>query len=375
MASEDHNRGAYLIQEHYCTVMAAPITARVCRGLADALTRETRTGARALDWPGEPTADALPLRTVGGLHALHRAGASPELSRVFTGAETEPQQVARIIGATLIEHDEALYPWLDGPPQTNEAGRSAALMTGLIDVARQYGHPLEILEIGSSAGLNLLIDRYRYDLGGATFGPADSPVTIRPEWRGAAPDPADLRFAAIRGVDIQPIDATVPENARRLTAYAWADTPERIARIEAGAAMLAERPVDLVAGDAADWVEARLAEPQADSTTRVLMHSVVWQYLGAERQARIRAAMHAAGECATRDRPLAWVRMEPNTQSAMQEVWAQSWPDAPAPRRFAQTHAHGTWVMPLDPAETPARGDYVAGGDGYWTKAESTTRS
>ena len=367
MASEEANRQAYLLQEHYCTVMAAPITARVCRALASALGRDSRTGARALDWPGEPTADALPLRTVGGLHALHRSGAAPELSRIFSGAVTDLDEVARIVGETLVAHDDALYPWLDGPPQTNEPGRSAALMTGLIDVARRFGQPIELLEIGSSAGLNLLIDRYRFDLGGTIFGPADTPVTIRPEWRGPPPEPVPVAFASVKGVDIAPIDAGDPENARRLAAYAWADTPGRIARLEQAIAMLAAYPPDLVAGDAAEWIVARLADPQPTGVTRVLMHSVVWQYLGPARQTAIRDAMTAAGARADADRPLAWVRMEPNRQSAMQEVWVQAWPGGDAPHRVAQTHAHGAWVAPTDPADGPPGGDFVSGGEGYWT--------
>lgn len=352
MADEVTNRGAFLIQEHYCTVMAAPVTARVCRGLATALDRDTRTGTRALDWPGQPTTDALPLRLVGGLHALHRAGAAPGLSRVFDGAVTDPDAVAAIVAETLAAHDEALLPWLDGPPQTNEPGRSAALMTGLIEVARRYGQPLEIGEIGSSAGLNLLIDRYRFDLGGTVVGPADSPVTIRPEWRGPAPAAADVSFASVRGVDIQPIDVSVPGTAARLAAYVWVDAPARLARLEAALAMARAAPPDLVAGDAADWVEAMLATPQPAGVTRVLMHSVVWQYVGDEGRRRIRAAMEAAGARATPERPLAWVRMEPDRASAVQEVWVTSWPGMPdaeggVARRVAFTHAHGTWVEPL----------------------------
>ena len=65
MADEQTNREAFRIQYQYCTAMDAPITARVCLALADCLTRESRTGARALDWPGEPTKDALPLRLTG----------------------------------------------------------------------------------------------------------------------------------------------------------------------------------------------------------------------------------------------------------------------------------------------------------------------
>lgn len=372
MADEQTIRGAFLIQHHYCTVMAAPITARVCKALSVAVSRDSRTGACVLDWPGEPTADALPLRLVGGLHALHRSGAGAPLGSVFSGAVVDDDAVARILAETLVAHDDALYSWLDSPPQTNEPGRSAALMVGLLDVTRTFGQPIELLEIGSSAGLNLLIDRYRYDLGGTIVGPATAPVTIRPEWRGEAPVAADVRFASVRGVDVQPIDVADAAAARRLAAYAWIDTPERIARLEQAVAMFVADPPDLVQGDAADWIEARLAEPQAAGTTRVLVHSVVWQYLGDACHARIRAAMAAAAARADRDRPLAWVRMEPNKQSAVQEVWVQAWPGAGTPYRVAQTHAHGTWVAPTDPADTPAGGDFVDGGEGYW--ASATTR-
>lgn len=372
MADEQAIRGAFLIQHHYCTVMAAPITARACNALATALSRDSRTGARVLDWAGEPTADALPLRLVGGFHALHRAATVPSLSRVFAGEVTDDDAVARILAETLVAHDDELYPWLDSPPQTNEPGRSAALMVGLLDVSRKFGQALELLEIGSSAGLNLLIDRYRYDLGGTIVGPETSPVTIRPEWRGDPPLAGEVHFASVRGVDVHPIDVSDAAAARRLSAYAWTDTPDRIVRLEQAVKMFVADPPELAQGDAADWIETRLAEPQAAGTTRVLVHSVVWQYLGEARHARIRTAMAAAAARANRDRPLAWVRMEPNKQSAMQEVWVQAWPGHAAPYRVAQTHAHGTWVAPTDPAETPVGGDFVDSGEGYW--ASETTR-
>ena len=348
MASEDEVRAAYRKQEQYCSAMRAPITARICAALAEGLTRATRTGGRALDWPGEPTHDALPLRTVGGLHALHLAGSASDLSRVFRGEVTDPGAVRDIVRDTFAAQDDALYPWLDGPPQTNEPGRSGALMVGLIDVVRRFGQPIELLEIGSSAGLNLLIDRYRFDLGGTMTGPEDAPVTIRPEWRGTVPPQIGVRFASVRGMDVQPIDATDPAAAERLRAYVWADQPERLDRLTRAIAMLRERPVRLERDDAAAWIEARLAEPQPAGVTRVLMHSVVWQYLGAERQARIAAAMEAAGARATRERPLAWVRMEPERGlTPRQEVWVRTWPDGAPEAKLAHAHAHGAWVEGL----------------------------
>lgn len=334
-------RQAFLTQRDFCLAMDAPVTARVCEALAQTLDRETTTGRRVLDWAGDPIADALPLRLVGGLNALAQAGDADAL--VAFGANTPLAQTEAALRAMLAAHDAAILPWLDGPPQTNEAGRSGPLMLGLMAVTRAFGHPIELLEIGSSAGLNLLIDRFAFDLGGVPVGLQGATISIAPEWRGPPPEPAKPRFASIRGVDVSPIDATDPAQAARLRSYVWAEKPERLARIDAAIAMLRARPVRLEAGDAADWVEARLAEPQAERTTRVLMHSVVWQYLGAERQGRIAAAMRAAGARATPTRPLAWVRMEPDRDLARHEIWVETWPGDGA-RRIGLAHAHGAWI-------------------------------
>lgn len=344
MADEATNRGAFRIQEHYCRSNAAPIYAAINAALATGLTRQTRTGARVLDWPGEPTRDALPLRLIGGLHALVLAGADAPLAEVFAGRITDAAEIARRLADVLRRHDDALYPWLDGPPQTNEPGRSAALMTGLLSVAARFGPRLEVLEIGSSAGLNLLIDRYRIDLGGTATGPEDAPVRIVPDWRGPPPPAVPVACVSVRGCDIAPMDATDPAVERRLAAYIWAEAPERLARVQGAIAMIRERPVDLVAADAADWVEARLAEPQAEGVTRVLMHSVVWQYLPEATAHRIRHAMAAAGAAATRARPLAWVAMEPDRSLGHQVIRVRGWPDDDGWRVVATSHAHGAWI-------------------------------
>jgi hypothetical protein len=351
MASEEDNRRAFLIQRHYCETMGAPMYARLCTALAQGLTRDTRTGARVLDWPGEPTRDALPLRLIGGLHALVLAGADAELSVLFSAAADDPGEVAATLNRVIARHDAALYPWLDGPPQTNEPGRSGALILGLIEVARRLGPKLDILEIGSSAGLNLLIDRYRFDLGGALLGPEDAPVTIAPDWRGAAPDIPPVDIVAVRGCDVDPIDATDPHAARRLAAYVWAEAPERQARLAAAIAMARAIPVRLDRADAADWIEARLAEPQDAGVTRVLMHSVVWQYLPEATANRVRSAMHAAGAGATPDRPLAWVAMEPDRAIAQQVVSVVTWPGTAQRAVIATAHAHGQWVRPGSPRD------------------------
>ena len=344
MAGEDTNRGAFRIQEYYCRTMDAPNYAAICTAVADGLTRGTEVGRRLLDWPGEPTKDALPLRFIGGLHALVRAGADDELAASFRG-EVPAEWLAPMLERVLAAHESALLPWLDGPPQTNEPGRSAALMCGLMEIARRHGSKIEVLEIGSSAGLNLLIGRYGFDLGGTRVGPADAPVVLRPDWTGEAPDPVAVEIVSARGCDVAPMDATDPAVEARLSAYVWAEVPARLARLRTAIGMVRDqRGVRIDRADAADWVEARLAEPQAEGVTRVLMHSVVWQYLPADTQARVRAAMTAAGARATAERPLGWVMMEPNRAVAHQVMRVRSWPGHAEPEVLGVSHAHAAWI-------------------------------
>ena len=346
MASEAENRAAFTVQAEYCDAMAAPVTARICRALGRTLDRDTATGRRVLDWPGEPVADAVVLRLVGGLHALHRAGVDLALSQVFAGKALDADPV---LTRTVSIHDASLLQWLDGPPQTNEAGRSAGLMTGLLHLAARFGPQVEVLEIGSSAGLNLLIGRYAFDLGGVIVDPGDAVLTIRPGWHGPPPPAAPVSIVAARGVDMAPVDVADPEQARRLEAYVWVDATERLARLERAIAAVRQDGVRIDRGDAADWVEARLAEPQAPGVTRVLMHSVVWQYLAPEGRDRIAAAMARAGALASAERPLGWVMMEPNRDLHRHEVRVRGWPGTTPMELVALTHAHGAWVEGLAP--------------------------
>jgi hypothetical protein len=217
-------------------------------------------------------------------------------------------------------------------------------MLGLLEVARRHGPKLEILEIGSSAGLNLLIDRYAFDLGGVQVGPRDAPVTIRPQWIGDPPQDEAIDIVSVRGCDVAPLDATDPAVAERLMAYVWAETPARVERLTRAIEMVRQRDVDLVQADAADWLAARLAEPQPAGVSRVLMHSVVWQYLPQPTAEAIFMAMRAAAASATDDRPLAWVMMEPDRARAAQLVRVRSWPGHGDDTVLATAHAHGNWI-------------------------------
>jgi hypothetical protein len=343
MADETSNRDSLRWQADFCRRGGAPIVGRVCDALAEVLDRSSRTGRRLLDWPGDPRLDALPLRVAAPFHALARAGSVPALARVYSGALTDPAEVAAVVRTTIADQDEEIAGWLVGPPQTNAPARSGVLMAGLLVLAKRYGPRFELLEIGSSAGLNLLIDRYGFDLGGVRVGPSDAPVRVAPEWRGSPPPDAEIRIESVRGVDIAPIDVSGDAQAERLMAYVWADDKVRMARLATAIGMARVAPPRLEQGDAADWIEARLAEPQAQGETRVLMHSVVWQYLPPAGQARIEAAMAAAVARATRERPLGWITYEADRTANMHVLKVRSWPGDGTRQLLATAHPHGAW--------------------------------
>ena len=331
-------------QAEHAARNSAPGTGAVCRAMIALAQGHTMCGARIADWPGNVIKDAMPLRLAGGLHDLFRRGVETGLGAVYRGEITDQAAIDVLVGEIVARHDAELLPWFDGPPQTNEAGRSANFIAALHWLAARIVPKFEIMEIGSSAGMNLLIDRYRYDLGGVMSGPAGAPITIRPEWRGPPPPADAFTITSLRGCDLTPIDVRSDAAADRLRAYIWPEITERFARMDAGIAMIRERAVDLVQGDAADWVEARLATPQAPGTTRVLMHSIVWQYLPADTQARIIKAMETAAVLATLERPLAWIALETNRDTFQHELMVRYWPSGGEMTVLGSAHAHGAWV-------------------------------
>jgi hypothetical protein len=331
-------------QADHCAHNNAPGTAAICRAMVALAKGDTYCGRKIADWPRGIIDDAVPLRLAGGLHDLFRRGIEPQLGAVYRGEMLDQDKVDALVSDIVRRHDAALLPWFDSAPQTNEAGRSSSFVAALHWLASRVIPKFELLEIGSSAGMNLLIDRFRYDLNGVVSGPEDAPVTICPEWRGPPPPNAQFVIQSAWGCDLNPIDVRDNAAANRLRAYIWPEMPQRFVRMDAGIAMVRQQPVDLVQADAADWVEAQLRLPQSEGITRVLMHSIVWQYLPDSAQARITAAMGKAALTATQERPLAWIALETNRATMRHELHVRYWPGGDTLVQLGEAHAHGAWV-------------------------------
>lgn len=226
-------------QADRCRAMGSPFVARVLEAASRQLPHAPLTAARLYDWPGDQAAAALALRLNGALHALARAGRSYALTSLYRREHTDFD--AAVVDA-LARNDQYIADWILHPPQTNEVARAAALMSALMAAPLDRAMPFELLELGSSCGLNLNLDRYAYALGSTSAGDPFSDVQIEPLWQGASPKAGPVSIAAARGVDLHPLNAADPAHRERLLAFAWADQPARTQRLENALRIAADHP-------------------------------------------------------------------------------------------------------------------------------------
>lgn len=340
MTPEARVRAGFATQSRWCESMAAPFMARLCSLIPDALDRDTVTGMRILDWPGDPIADALPMRLTGGLNALVRRGCLPALAAQYPPHEAGPD-LAAVLAAAIRDADAELQPWLDGPPQTNEVARSGVLMAGLLVIAAETGLSVELFELGASAGLNLRLDAYAYRLGDTVVERPGAPVALTPRWQGASPPAAAVTVVARRGVDVNPLDVTDPATRERLLAYVWPEQAERVERLARALDAAAADPPAIDREDAAGWVERRVAPKPGVAT--VVLHSIAFQYFPADTQARIAAHLAAQGALASPQAPVAWLRFELEVDQELPSLRLTLWPGG-ADRRLAWAHPHGARI-------------------------------
>jgi hypothetical protein len=264
----------------------------------------------------------LALRLMGAVHRRVLEGHLPELERRFSDAAA-PAEAWPAFRRAMADDAAALRSLVDRPVQTNEVGRCAALLVGFLAVAAETGLPLRLLEVGSSAGLNLNWDRYRYEADGFSWGDPDSPVRIGFELAGPVPRVVPVEVLERRGCDPRPLDPISEEGRLTLLSFVWADQRQRLDRLRAALSMAAEAPVAVEQGGAGEWIAARLSEPR-DGAVTVVFHSIVMQYLGEDERTEFERTLRAAGDSASERSPLAWLRMEPGGERA--EVRLTLWP-------------------------------------------------
>ena len=334
---------AFRDQAEGCSHLGSPMYADLLVRVADDLLAGGPSVGVLAGHEDDPGPSGLALRLAGSVHRLvleRRAGA---LAAYYpsVGGTWESEAGWAAFRRVLSDRPETVREWLDRPPQTNEVGRSTALMGGLLALTAASPLPVRLLEIGSSGGLNLLADRFRYVGPQRSLGPEDSPVVLDPAWTGPVPDGPWPEVVERLGSDVMPVDVRSTEGRLALTAYVWPDQRHRHERLR-GALDLAQRvPYVVRRQGAADFLRETELRP---GTTTVLWHSVMWQYLPASEQDAVSAELERLGSEATENQPFAHVCLEPmrRTPTSGHEflVALRRWPDGER-RVIGRSRGHG----------------------------------
>ncbi|HEX6475462.1 MAG TPA: DUF2332 domain-containing protein [Candidatus Limnocylindria bacterium] len=356
------------------TTHGSPIYATICARLAE----DEPIGGLALEAkPGFRT----PLILLAAVHHLLLDGLRHPLSAWYpslTGADARPI-------------DEGLYPAFADlvaahrhrvaalvathTTQTNEARRTVLLVPPLGLIAAEAGAPVALLEVGASAGLNLLPERYGFIIGDEPSGDRASPVQIDCAAEGELRPPVPVTLPAIgwrAGLDLHPLDVRSPETVAWLHALVWPEHLDRMAILDGAVALAAADPPRVVQGDLADDLPALAAEAPR-GLPLVVTDTWVLAYVSPDRRlAFVRALRRVAAE---RDAPVWLVSCEGRGVLASLELGIGEDPEdaswgisALSLHRFdpdgtsrhdllADCHAHGRWLRWLDAAT-------AAGGSG-----------
>lgn len=331
----------FRLQAQHCARLGSPFYGVLLERAADDIDADGPVAAVLAGYPHQPILSAMALRLAGAVHRLVLTGAEPALARHYPSAggdgdaDSDWPEFRAVLARREIELRRAVVT--EGV-QTNEVARTAALICGFLLVARETGLGLRCLEVGTSGGLNLRWDHFRYEAGTASWGDPASPVVLRDCWLpGPLPFDGTARVVERAGCDPHPLDPTTAEGRLVLMSFAWPDQRERFALLRAACDVAARVPATIVRANGADWIAERLATPTPGVAT-VVFHSIVMQYFDASTLDRFCAALRDAGGRATAAAPLAWLRMEPGGEQA--EVWLTCWPGG-VERLVATTGFHG----------------------------------
>ena len=275
----------------------------------------------------EPYADArigdmVPLRFFAAVQRLVLERKAPELALFYATLGGTPPATPAARAAcraalvdTVASHQREISDGLRWFPQTNEVGRTAALVAILREVGACWGLPLRLHEIGASAGLALRAD--------ALVEGGVVPV----EHADAGPVPAVVERA---GCDVAPIDPATQEGRTLLTSFIWPDHVDRFERLRAALAVAADVPAALASEDALAYVRSLRLTP---GTVLVVWHSAMWLYLPPEERREIELVLSELGAAATAESPLVHIALEPVSEIAGDQhvfhLQVTSWPGLP----------------------------------------------
>ncbi|MBV8489037.1 MAG: DUF2332 domain-containing protein [Candidatus Eremiobacteraeota bacterium] len=333
-------------QASFCTVMGAALYGTVLRALA----ADYRSGGpvyELFDADDELAGrSSIGLRLMAALHFDALTGFATKLAARFPscGGDGDAERASHDAIAWVGARAAHVAVRCNATPQTNEVARSMPLLGGVLTVAAKTGLPVRLYDIGSSAGLNARLDRYRYAGNGWQWGDAHSPLLLRNHAKAGMPRHLDARLEiADRGAcDLHPLDIGSEHDRTTLRSYVWADQLERFERLDRAMQAASSEPMAVERADLFEWIPRRAAP--APGTTAVVMQSVVSNHLSPSGRERLVATIERLASMATNDGPFAWLRMEDEGAAFVTRVTL--WPGA-RETTIATSDGHGqslAWV-------------------------------
>lgn len=304
----------------------------------------------------------LPVLLLATIHFLVLGEMSHRLAEWYPNITDDHRSPSDVELAKTLDHfieqrrDEVIDLVRSRRVQTNEVGRCALFVPPMHLLTAEVGS-IAHLDIGCSAGLNLLLPEftYRYD-GGRRLGSPESEIEIACETRGATPlglDAVDIPDIVARcGIDERPIDITHPIEARWLEACCWPDQADRFRRLRAAITLAQSRPPEILAGDAVDSL-APTVERLASRAHVVVTTSWTLNYLEPERRTAFVSELDRLGT----ETDLSWIMAEspalapelPHADDLKDDhltaLTVVSWRGGERTvRHLAETHPHGYWI-------------------------------
>jgi hypothetical protein len=188
--------------------------------------------------------------------------------------------------------DEIEGVMLERRTQTNEAARCAFMLPLLAALPQ----PLALLEVGASAGLCLLPDRYGYDYddGALTLGSGPPVLPCRTE--NDPPLPQQLPEIVWRaGLDLDPIDVFDEDRIRWLELLIWPGMEHRLETLRSAVDVARRDPPRLVQGDLTTSDLDELAAEAPSDATLVIFHTAVLYYVPLDGRATFREKVAELG--------------------------------------------------------------------------------
>ncbi|MGA1052505.1 MAG: DUF2332 domain-containing protein [Ilumatobacteraceae bacterium] len=300
-----------------------------------------------------PTEQQVPVLLMAAVHSVVLAEPSLDLAAHYPTTGGDASAESAIPAFVDFCHDEADRLGeivATHRTQTNEVGRASLLLPGLALVHAEVG-PIGMLDVGTSGGLNLLLDRFRYEYRpGGSIG-SESTVHLVCDVEGDVPLPSSIPTLASRlGTDIDPIDVTDDERARWLLACIWPDQLDRFERVQAAIELARVEPVPVIRSDAVEAVTERV---RAMDGHPVVTNSWVLNYLSDSDRIRYVDALDRIGH----EIDLSWVYAEcpalcpgvpfagPARDRRLTSVTMVTWRGGDSSvRHIGSAHPHGYWL-------------------------------